>query len=88
MKRFDLSKNLAKNQPPSGGMAKLCLDNSTVFRDVPKPLNLCWFHTGSAGIQDVADSGGSSSLASLTDSERAEIDGKFVSAFIRAQKAF
>jgi arsenite methyltransferase len=39
-------------------------------------------------IQDVADSGGSSSLASLTDSERAGIDGKFVSAFIRAQKPF
>src|SRR6266700_2618120 len=39
-------------------------------------------------IQDVADSGGSSSIASLTDSERAEIDDKFVSAFIRAQKPF
>jgi len=37
-------------------------------------------------IQDVADSGGSSSIASLTERERAEIDGKFVSAFIRAQK--
>jgi len=39
-------------------------------------------------IQDVADSGGSSSIASLTDGESAEIDGKFVSAFIRAQKPF
>jgi len=39
-------------------------------------------------IQDVADSGGSASIASLLDSERAEIDGKFVSAFIRAQKPF
>ena len=37
-------------------------------------------------IQDVADSGGSASLATLSNSERAEIDGKFVSAFIRAQK--
>jgi len=37
-------------------------------------------------IQDVAESGGSSSIASLTESELAEIDGKFVSAFIRAQK--
>src|SRR5947209_4041599 len=37
-------------------------------------------------IQDVADSGGSYSIASLTESERAEIDSKFVSAFIRAQK--
>lgn len=37
-------------------------------------------------IQDVADSGGSASVAALSDSERAEIDGKFVSAFIRAQK--
>ena len=37
-------------------------------------------------LQDVADSGGASSIASLTDSERTDIDGKFVSAFIRAQK--
>ena len=37
-------------------------------------------------IQDVADSGGSSSIASLSDPERTDIDGKFVSAFIRAQK--
>jgi arsenite methyltransferase len=37
-------------------------------------------------LQDVADSGGASSIASLTQSERAAIDGKFVSAFIRAQK--
>lgn len=37
-------------------------------------------------IQDVADSGASSSLAALPESERTEIDGKFVSAFIRAQK--
>ncbi len=37
-------------------------------------------------IQDVADSGGSASLATLSNSECAEIDGKFVSAFIRAQK--
>jgi arsenite methyltransferase len=39
-------------------------------------------------IQDVADSGGSTSVASLMETERAEIDGKFVSAFIRAQKPF
>src|SRR5438034_9758002 len=37
-------------------------------------------------IQDVADSGGSASIASLSDGERAEIEGKFVSAFIRARK--
>ena len=37
-------------------------------------------------LHDVADSGGTSSLASLTDPERTDIDGKFVSAFIRAQK--
>ncbi len=37
-------------------------------------------------VQDVADSGASSSIAVLSESERAEIDGKFVSAFIRAQK--
>jgi arsenite methyltransferase len=39
-------------------------------------------------IEDVADSGGRSSIASLTETERAEMDGKFVSAFIRAQKPF
>jgi arsenite methyltransferase len=39
-------------------------------------------------IQDVADGGGSASIASFTETERAEIDGKFVSAFIRAQKPF
>jgi len=39
-------------------------------------------------IQDVADGGGSSSIAPLTETERAEISGKFVSAFIRAQKPF
>ena len=37
-------------------------------------------------IQDVADSGGSASIAALSDSERAGVDGKFVSAFIRARK--
>src|SRR5438876_5783002 len=37
-------------------------------------------------IQDVADSGASASIAALSESECAEIDGKFVSAFIRAQK--
>jgi len=39
-------------------------------------------------IQDVADSGGSASIAALSDSERVEVDGKFVSAFIRARKPF
>jgi len=37
-------------------------------------------------IQDVVESGGASYIASLTDPERTHIDGKFVSAFIRAQK--
>jgi SAM-dependent methyltransferase len=37
-------------------------------------------------IQDVAESGASASLATLTHVERDELDGKFVSAFIRAQK--
>jgi hypothetical protein len=37
-------------------------------------------------VQDVADSGASVSIAALSESERAAIDGKFVSAFIRAQK--
>ena len=39
-------------------------------------------------LQDVADNGGASSNASLTDPERSDIDGKFVSAFVRAQKPF
>ena len=38
------------------------------------------------GLEDVADSGGSGALAALTESERAAIAGKFVSAFIRARK--
>ena len=37
-------------------------------------------------VQDVAESGASASLATLTQAERDELDGKFVSAFIRAQK--
>ncbi len=37
-------------------------------------------------LEDVANSGGSASLAVLSDSERTDIDGKFVSAFIRARK--
>src|SRR6266568_1662845 len=37
-------------------------------------------------IQDVADSGAQRSIAALSDEERAEVDGKFVSAFIRARK--
>jgi arsenite methyltransferase len=39
-------------------------------------------------IQDVAESGAGSSIAVLAEAERAEVDGKFVSAFIRAQKPF
>jgi arsenite methyltransferase len=37
-------------------------------------------------IQDVAESGATASIASLSEIERSEIDGKFVSAFIRARK--
>jgi ubiquinone/menaquinone biosynthesis C-methylase UbiE len=37
-------------------------------------------------LQDVVDTGGASSIVSLTEKERTEIEGKFVSAFIRAQK--
>jgi len=39
-------------------------------------------------VQDVAESGASASIAALSQSERDELDGKFVSAFIRAQKPF
>jgi len=37
-------------------------------------------------VQDVADSGASTSILALSESEQAEIYGKFVSAFIHAQK--
>lgn len=37
-------------------------------------------------VQDVAESGASASIAALTRPERDELDGKFVSAFIRARK--
>jgi len=37
-------------------------------------------------LQDVAESRGGSAVASLSAAERASIDGKFVSAFIRARK--
>lgn len=37
-------------------------------------------------LQEVADSGASAAIASLSEAERSELDGKFVSAFIRARK--
>jgi SAM-dependent methyltransferase len=37
-------------------------------------------------LQDIAESGAGSSLAALNDAERKDVDGRFVSAFIRAQK--
>ena len=37
-------------------------------------------------LDDIAESGARASLAVLSQSERAEVDGKFVSAFIRARK--
>jgi SAM-dependent methyltransferase len=37
-------------------------------------------------LEDVAESGAGASVASLSQAERAEVDGKFVSAFIRARK--
>ena len=38
-------------------------------------------------LDDIAESGARASLAALSQSERAGVDGKFVSAFIRARKA-
>ena len=38
-------------------------------------------------LDDISESGARASLAALSQSERAEVDGKFVSAFIRARKA-
>jgi len=37
-------------------------------------------------LTDIVESGASASIASLSETERAEVDGKFVSAFIRARK--
>ncbi len=37
-------------------------------------------------LNDIAESGAQRSIAALSDEERAEVDGKFVSAFIRARK--
>ena len=37
-------------------------------------------------VSDVAASGASASLAALSDAERGELEGKFVSAFVRARK--
>jgi arsenite methyltransferase len=37
-------------------------------------------------LQDIAENGASASLAALSEAEREEVDGKFVSAFIRARK--
>jgi arsenite methyltransferase len=37
-------------------------------------------------VQDVAESGGGSAVASLSADERIDIEGKFVSAFVRARK--
>jgi len=37
-------------------------------------------------LQDIAESGASDSLAALNEAERMDVDGKFVSAFIRAHK--
>jgi ubiquinone/menaquinone biosynthesis C-methylase UbiE len=37
-------------------------------------------------LQDIAENGASASLAELNQTEREEVDGKFVSAFIRARK--
>ena len=37
-------------------------------------------------LQDIAESGASASLAAMSQAEREEVDGKFVSAFVRAKK--
>jgi ubiquinone/menaquinone biosynthesis C-methylase UbiE len=37
-------------------------------------------------LQDIAENGAGASLAALTEDERKDVDGKFVSAFIRARK--
>ena len=39
-----------------------------------------------SALDDIAQGGAQTSIASLSDEERAAVDGKFVSAFIRAQR--
>jgi arsenite methyltransferase len=38
-------------------------------------------------LEDIAENGASTSLAALSEAERKDVDGKFVSAFIRARKS-
>jgi arsenite methyltransferase len=38
------------------------------------------------GLQDIAESGARASITALSESERADVDGTFVSAFVRARK--
>lgn len=38
------------------------------------------------GLQDIAESGARASITALSDTERADVEGKFVSAFVRARK--
>jgi arsenite methyltransferase len=42
--------------------------------------------TRSYALQDIAENGASASLAALSEAEREEVDGRFVSAFVRAKK--
>ena len=42
--------------------------------------------TSRYNLQDIAENGASASLAALTEADREDVDGKFVSAFIRARK--
>jgi arsenite methyltransferase len=37
-------------------------------------------------LDDIASSGASASVATLTPEERHEVDGRFISAFVRARK--
>lgn len=42
--------------------------------------------TRSYSLADISESGGSAAISTLSESERAAVDGKFVSAFVRASK--
>ena len=53
---------------------------SAGFTDIEVEVTRCY------GLQDIAQSGARASLDALSETERAEVDGTFVSAFVRARK--
>ena len=73
--------------PITAALASLGCGNPTALAELkPGEKGLDLGSGGGIDVQLSAKRGGASSIASLTDSERTDIDGKFVSTFIHAQK--